>query len=497
MFRSPFPVLLSLFILIAGSFGYVSSAAAIDLRNASNAVVKLYVTRQAWNARQPWNKTPSSKSVCSGFFIEEGILTNAHCVAESTYIELELPGDPDKHEAEIIAVNHQVDLALIRLKDPKKKPKVKNITFDALPALREKVVTVGYPVGGRQISFTEGVVSRIDLMNYVHSNVASLMVQTDAAINPGNSGGPVFSDRTGASLGVATQVSRRARGMGYFVPAPVINQFLKDVRDGEITGIPLLGAYFQALENPTLRESLRMKEGQSGVRVLMVAKNSSVDGILEKNDVMLELGGHNVLNDARLPFRGSSKIGLMYPVISKQVGEKIRLKILRDGKLMNIDVRLAPYKVKVIPSMPDYDMQPRYYEIAGFIFRAVDRRYIRSLGKRVPLNISQYGGTVYGEIDDLEELVVVSEVFASSVNKGYGNSVEDVRVMNINGRQINRLEDVIAAFEQPGDGKYHEIEFEHRAIAVLDRKQVEEEQESIRARYNITQMEWGEAARRD
>ncbi|NIR92383.1 MAG: hypothetical protein GWO08_01505, partial [Gammaproteobacteria bacterium] len=91
----------------------------------------------------------------------------------------------------------------------------------------------------------------------------------------------------------------------------------------------------------------------------------------------------------------------------------------------------------------------RYYEIAGFIFRAVDRRYIRSLGKRVPLNISQYGGTVYGEIDDLEELVVVSEVFASSVNKGYGNSVEDVRVMNINGRQINRLEDVIAAFEQP------------------------------------------------
>ncbi|HBP55431.1 MAG TPA: peptidase S1, partial [Verrucomicrobiales bacterium] len=46
--------------------------------------------------------------------------------------------------------------------------------------------TIGYPAGGEQISYTSGVVSRVELINYVQPGNRSLLaVQTDAAINPG------------------------------------------------------------------------------------------------------------------------------------------------------------------------------------------------------------------------------------------------------------------------------------------------------------------------
>ncbi|MBI5451283.1 MAG: trypsin-like peptidase domain-containing protein [Gammaproteobacteria bacterium] len=474
----------------AGAMVLVSGVAqAIDLRDTSKAVVKLYVTSQSWGARQPWNKSPSSKAVCSAFYIPEGILTNGHCVADNTYIEVEIPGDPDKHEAELVAVNHQVDLALIRLKDENKNPKVKPIMFDELPLLREKVVTVGYPVGGTQISFTEGVVSRIDLMSYAHSGVMSLMVQTDAAINPGNSGGPVFSDRTGGCLGVATQVASGGQGIGYFIPAPVINQFLNDVKNGGIDGIPLLGVFVQPLENPTIRESLKMGPDLSGVRVIFVAKGSTVDGVVQSDDVLLEIDGIKVLNDAKLPFRGDSKIGLMYPVVTKQVGDEITVKISRNGEIIKKKVRLGPYNFKVVPPVPLYDKQPRFFDIGGFIIRAVEPRYIASLGNQVPQTITEYSDTVYGEIDGMEELVVIAEVFAASVNKGYSGWVEDVRVMKINDMDIHKLDDVVQAFAKD-TGPYHVIELENKAKIVLDRQELEKEQSAIRMRYNIVPMRW-------
>jgi len=457
---------------------------AVDLSEASKAVVKLFVTHQSWDMNQPWTKNRSINSSCTGFFIEQGILTNAHCVTDSTYIQVELPGVPDKVEAVRKAVNHQVDLALIEIKDPAQQPGITPIRFDDLPELRDKVVTVGYPAGGRQVSYTEGVVSRIDIMRYAYSNVGSLMVQTDAAINVGNSGGPVFSDRTGASIGVATQRSRRGEAIGYFIPAPVVNQFLTDIADGTVDGIPTLGAFFQAMENPALRESMKMTGDQSGARLLVAAKGSSADGILKPEDVLLTIEGHQVFNDGRVPFRGDGKIGLGYHIVTRQVGDTIKLKVLRKGREKELLVPMTGRHVFVIPTMPEFETKPRYYEVGGLVIRAVERRYIQALGKNMPPGIEEFVGVVHGE-KDIDELIVIGTVFDASVNKGYRGGVENIQVTEINGRKIRNLEDVRKAFESGKKRKYDEITLSDRSRVVLDRKQVAEEQASIRERYDI------------
>jgi S1-C subfamily serine protease len=45
---------------------------------------------------------------------------------------------------------------------------------------------IGYPIGGDNLSVTQGVVSRIDMQEYAHGSTELLAVQIDAAINPGN-----------------------------------------------------------------------------------------------------------------------------------------------------------------------------------------------------------------------------------------------------------------------------------------------------------------------
>ena len=91
------------------------------------------------------------------------------------------------------------DLAILVVGDPAFFEDTVPVQFGGLPRINSTVQTCGFPMGGRQISITEGVVSRLETSVYSHSQAAQhLVVQTDAAINPGNSGGPVFQGGKGS-----------------------------------------------------------------------------------------------------------------------------------------------------------------------------------------------------------------------------------------------------------------------------------------------------------
>lgn len=476
------PYSLFIAILIASAQSH-----AADLTWASKAVVKLFTTQQSWSVSQPWSKKRSKQITCSAFFIEEGILTNAHCVADATYIEMEVPELADKIEVHTIAVNHQLDLALLKPTNKHNKFTPRPIKFGELPRLRDKVVTVGYPMGGRQVSYTEGVVSRIDIMQYSHSNIASPLVQTDATINSGNSGGPVFSDKTGDCLGVATQKLSTAEGMGFFIPTPIIQQFLLDVKDNDVVGIPTLGAFFQTLENPAARNLLKLSDSQSGIRIRKIAKGSTLDNVLEIDDVLLEIEGHNIMNDGRVPFQQNGRIWLGYYVAKKQVGEKIKLKYSRDGVVKEITPQLKPLRLSIVPRLPQYDKKTPFYVTGGLLFIAVEQRYLWNWGRNwksaLPTSLKSNLGLLYGE-KDLEQLVVISEVFDATINKGYSGEIENRRVINVNGKNIKKLAD-IQQFIEENTGDYHVIELEGNLKIVLNRREAEIQNAIIQKRYGI------------
>lgn len=457
-----------------------AQASASDLREKARSVVKLYVASQPWDIDQPWTKSGVSNQVCTGFAIEQGILTNAHCVTDATYIEIEVPELSHRLEAKRIAISHDDDLALLTFVDPEKAPKLEPIKLGELPHLRDKVVTIGYPLGGIQVSYTEGVVSRIDVMPYAHSHVTNLLVQTDAAINPGNSGGPVFSDTTADCLGVSTQIARGS-SIGYFIPKEVIMQFLTDLEDGHVDGVPGLGLPSQFVESQAIRDFLHMTEEQTGVRITDVAGGVPSLKPLEVGDVIMKVNGHQVMGDGQVTFRDDGKIGFAYYVSTRQIGDILTLTLLRDGKVVEVPVTLGGLDYRIVPIVPEFERQPAYFEIGGIVFRRLEPRYIDNKNYAA---FRPYLEKMQGDVPGVHEFVFIGDVYPSELTKGYAGEANK-RVVSINGRLIRGMEDVEPAFAKPEEHGFHVIYLDDGHRIVLDAAEVAKTDGAIRKRYGI------------
>ena len=151
--------------------------------------------------------------------------------------------------ARVIAIGHDSDTALLTVDDNDEFwDGLGFLELGGLPELQARVTVVGYPTGGDNISVTAGVVSRVELHQYSMSMVSLLAIQIDAAINSGNSGGPAFHN--GKVAGIAFETLEGAEGIGYIIPAPVVQHFLEDVRrqTKPRIGFGRLGFQWQAIE---------------------------------------------------------------------------------------------------------------------------------------------------------------------------------------------------------------------------------------------------------
>ncbi|MEZ5476583.1 MAG: serine protease [Thiolinea sp.] len=78
-----------------------------------DAVVHVYVVKHSYNTLSPWNSN-TQKGSGSGLIIKGGlVLTNAHVAADATFIELQRHGETKRHEAEVVYISHEADLALL------------------------------------------------------------------------------------------------------------------------------------------------------------------------------------------------------------------------------------------------------------------------------------------------------------------------------------------------------------------------------------------------
>lgn len=386
------------------------------------------------------------------------ILTNAHVVSDATYIEVQKENDPGKYKAEVLFIGHQCDLALLSVEDPAFfKGTTPLLLSKEIPELKSTVATFGYPNSGNRISITEGVISRVEIGSYVHSRYTSLLhIQTDAAINTGNSGGPVIQN--GKIVGIAFQTLSSGENIGYLIPVPIIEHFLKDVEDGQFDGFPTLGVYINTLENPDYRGYLQMTDEMNGVYVNRVIKGGPSEKHLRDGDVILSIDGIDIANDGTIAFHNGT-ISFSYLVSLKQIGENISCLVLRNGELKTIEYPLFSDKGR-ISWYNEYESLPRYYISGGIIFQVLSREFLKSWRdwwhNADFLFLYYY---MYHDIDNLyperEEFVIINQILPDPINT-YVSTISFMVVNTINGKKILNLEDVIEAFKQPA-GDYHVI----------------------------------------
>ncbi|KAJ8466287.1 hypothetical protein OPV22_028839 [Ensete ventricosum] len=419
--------------------------AAIEL--ALDSVVKVFTVSSSPNYFLPWQNKAQRESMGSGFVIPgQRIVTNAHVVADHTFVLVRKHGSPTKYKAEIQAVGHECDLALLTVDSKEFWDGMNFLELGDIPYLQEAVAVVGYPQGGDNISVTKGVVSRVEPTQYVHGAAQLMAIQIDAAINPGNSGGPaIMGDKV---AGVAFQNLSGAENIGYIIPVPIIKHFITGVEDkGKYVGFCSLGLSCQSTENVQLREHFHMRPEMTGVLVSKINPLSDAHKVLKKDDIVLAFDGVPIANDGSVPFRNRERITFDHLVTMKKPGETSILSVLRDGIEQEFSISVRPLQ----PLVPvhQFDKLPSYYIFAGLVFVPLSQPYLHEYGEdwyntsprrlceRALRELPKRAG---------EQLVILSQVLMDDINAGY-ERLSEFQVKKVNNVEVENLKHLCGLIE--------------------------------------------------
>ena len=473
---------------LARSRPLANTAQPIDVAAGdSDNIVKIDVSMLFPDFREPWNAGQPSGGSGTGFMIGKNrFLTNAHVVSNATRIVIRTTNDPAPHPARIVHIAHDCDLAIVEAVNGADFDKLRTFQLGGIPKLNTEVSVIGYPIGGERISVTRGVVSRIDFRPYSHTGVDShLAIQIDAAINPGNSGGPVLQD--GKVVGVAFQGynGRVAQNVGYMIPTPVINRFLKDIEDGHYDHYVDLALSHFPIENPAQLKALKLERNGVGVIIADVEPAGSVGDALQSDDVLLSMDGNPVFNNGLV--RVDGELMDMNEVVERKfAGDTVKIKFLRDGKPKEVTVtlkRFAPY----LTLGEQYNQRPRYVMHAGLVFQPMDKNMMDAHQIRDATVNYWFDNFLSQKLyKERPEPVILTNVLPDDVNSYLQRSYPGI-VDEINGVKINELADVKEALKKPGDNPDFIVItlVEKGRPLVLKRTLAAEAQTRIMKNYNI------------
>jgi S1-C subfamily serine protease len=458
-----------------------------ELGQQLRAVVKVFTVSDPPDYEQPWQTRGPTTSTGSGAVVETErgprVLTNAHCVDNHVFVEVRRYGKSHRFPAEVEAIGHECDLALLNVADAGFFAGADPILLGDLPSLSDRVSVCGFPVGGERLSVTEGIVSRIEVVRYTQRRRRLLAIQIDAAINSGNSGGPVLRD--GKMVGVAFQALDDAASIGYMIATPVVDHFLRDVDAGRRDGFPSLGVHTQPLESASQRRWLGLPEdSEDGIMVTRIAYGGSAWGVLRRGDVLLAVDGEPIAADGTFAFRDGERLTWDYTISRATVGESVPLTIWRDRAEMCCLVPLKPPQYLVAEDR--YDVDPSYYVFGGLLLVPLTRDYLKTWGDQWWSTAPRDLVATYENDDrtpDRTEPVVLQKVLADTANHGY-HDFENLLIRSVDGVRVRSLSHLVGVVES-GTAPFVCFESELGHSIVLERSLAEARQQDILDRYGV------------
>jgi serine protease Do len=273
------------------------------------------------------------RSLGSGVIVDPKgyIVTNRHVVDKADRIRVKLEEDPPgvQHDAKVVGVDQETDLAVIKIDVDRALPTAKVGNSDSMQ-VGDWVLAIGSPFG-LQETVTAGIVSAKG-RNIVPGRQFQSFIQTDAAINPGNSGGPLVN-MAGEVIGINTAILTETNayaGVGFAMPSntliTVYNQLIGPehrVTRGSI------GVEFAAQPVPAIA---RVYGVQSGVTISNVVPGSPADSAgLKVGDTITAVDGKEVKNGDEL----------VADIAARKPGSKAKLSFVRNGKKDETTVTIA------------------------------------------------------------------------------------------------------------------------------------------------------------
>lgn len=282
----------------------------------------------------------------SGFFVSgDGfLLTNRHVVEDADAEYSAIMNDGKKLKAKVVARDNINDMAVLKVDTSAGGFATISLGDSDSVRIGQTAIAIGNALGEFQNTVSVGVISGLSrtitaLGAASGPEELSQVIQTDAAINPGNSGGPLLNLR-GEVIGLNTAVAQGAENIGFAIPINKIKKALWSVKSSGRIIYPYIGVRY-ILITSELKEKNKLTvdygalvaAGANNEPAVLLNSPASRAGIKE-GDIILEFGGIKIS-------RGNTLSKLIQ---QKNVGDKVALKILRDGKEISVEVTLEERK---------------------------------------------------------------------------------------------------------------------------------------------------------
>jgi serine protease Do len=252
------------------------------------------------------------------------ILTNHHVVDGADRITVRLT-DGRTLRAERIGSDPDTDIALIKVAAPKPLPHAVLGNSDTL-RVGEWVLAIGNPLAYEH-TVTVGVVSFIGRKLFESS--IDRYIQTDAAINFGNSGGPLINGR-GEVIGINAAISSRAPNIGFAVPINQATAILPQLREHGRVARGFIGVAVRNID-PDLQRSLNLQSSRGALVEDVPAGSPGSRAGIRTYDTIVAVDGR--------PVAGGDE--LMQTIAGRKPGTIATLQVVRDGRSLNVPVKLA------------------------------------------------------------------------------------------------------------------------------------------------------------
>ena len=298
--------------------------------------------------QRPQEQIPQFQSG-SGFVIHEDgtIVTNFHVIAnvvrssETCRGDLCVDGtlhvmfsDDSIYKADIFNYDKVSDIAVLKIVNDEKKI-FPAVSWGNKPKLGGHAIIIGSPIG-LDFSVSFGIVSAVDRIIPNAAPPFVPFIQTDAAMNRGNSGGPLF-DADGEVIGINTLILTPPSrgdidignvGLGFAIDGQYAKQIVKRLENGKKIQWSYIGLHFRLLNMEETNEN--NLEFGSNIIIVKVVQNGVAVGKLREKDIITKMDGVVVSHKTFATM-----------VASLEPETKITLEVLRDKKIINVDLVLG------------------------------------------------------------------------------------------------------------------------------------------------------------
>lgn len=462
------------------------------------SILRVNITGQGYNFALPWQKQrPGTRRGLGALLAGNRVLVTAELAQDANYIELEQAASGKRITAKVEAVDYELNLATVV---PDEAPGdffkgMEPLELDTTlkpPAAFEvwQFETNGSPVS-TGVDF-----NRVDLAPYFLEDQSFLIFQANGAVQyrSGTFTLPVI--HKGKLAGVLLRYNSRDQ-VSDILPATIVERFLKDAADAPYQGMPTFGVRTAPTLDPQLRTYLKLGAEEGGILITDVTPgfSAALAGV-KPGDVVIEMNGYKI--DPRGSYQDPDYglLGSGHLARGKALaGEVMKLKLIRDGQPMALDVpllRKQPQDYLVDPYV--YDRQPRYYILGGILFQELTMPFLQLAGKewrdRAAFRL------VYAQANQDEflkagrrKLVFISGVLPAPCTIGY-ERMAGLIVNQVNGKEITDLKSLAEAVKSPVDG-IHRIDVQDgpRTIYLDEAQAKQDNAEFLPGRYRITALQ--------